>query len=145
MIDGMLVPGAEDPDAAAFWQWCAKGELRIQMCTSCDARRFPPRPMCPACRSFDHVWTPLSGRGTVWSFVVPHPPLLAAYGDQAPYNVIVVTADEDPAIRFVGNLVTAADARLDAIDPASIVIGEPVTVVFDRIDEAVAVPRWTRP
>ncbi len=81
----------------------------------------------------------------MWSFVVPHPPLLAAYNEQSPYNVIVVTAEEEPAIRFVGNLVTSADGRLDGVDPTTIRIGESVTVAFDRVSDAIALPRWTRP
>ena len=45
---------------------------------------------------------PASGRGTVWSFVVPHPPLLPAYAEQAPYNVIVVALGPDEHLPAVG-------------------------------------------
>ena len=72
----------------------------------------------------------MSGAGTIWSFVVPHPPLLPAYAELAPYNVIVVALDEDPTIRFVGNLVAGPDGPINEIDPATIAIGEPVEVVF---------------
>ena len=34
----------------------------------------------------------MSGAGVVWSFVVAHPPLLPAYGEQAPYNVVIHSA-----------------------------------------------------
>ena len=51
------------------------------------------------------AWEPTSGRGRIWSFIVPHPPLLPAFAEVAPYNAIVVELDEDPTIRFVGNLV----------------------------------------
>jgi len=104
---------------------------------------MPPRPMCPKCRSLESTWVATSGRGTVWSFIVPHPPLLPAYAELAPYNAIVVALDDDPAIRFVGNLVTRADGSINEIDPASIVIGEPVEVVFQQVEE-VTLPRWQR-
>lgn len=143
-VEGMLVPGPTDAHAAAFWRWCASGELRVQRCRECGRRRFPPRPLCPSCRSFDHDWEQLSGRGTVWSFVVAHPPLLPAYGEQAPYNVVVVELDEDPGLRMVGNVVTAPGDRLDAVDPHSITVGDRVRVVFDPFDDDVAVPRWVR-
>ena len=71
-----------------------------------------------------------AGAGRVWSFIVPHPPLLPAYAEVAPYNAIVVELDEDPTIRFVGNLVASADGAINEIDPATIEIGEPVRVVF---------------
>jgi len=138
-----ILPDTEDVDGAPFWAGAARGELLVQACASCGARRIPPRPMCPRCRAIEQRWEKLSGRGKVWSFVVPHPPLLPAYTDLAPFNVIVVELDEDPSLRLVGNLVASADGELNEIDPASIQIGEPVKVVFSQIDD-VHLPRWVR-
>jgi hypothetical protein len=87
---GFILPGLEDPAARPFWDGTERGELLLQACADCDKPRFPPRPMCFHCRSVKVKWVKASGRGTVWSFVVPHPPLLPAYAEQAPYNVIVV-------------------------------------------------------
>ena len=140
---GFILPGLEDPAARPFWDGTARGELLIQTCGSCSVKRMPPRPMCPACRSIDVAWTKASGRGRVWSFVVPHPPLLPAYAEVAPYNVILVELEDEPSIRFVGNLVASADGPLNGVDPASIRIGEPVRVVFTQIED-VALPRWVR-
>lgn len=140
---GMILPGLEDPAARPFWDGTARGELLVQTCGACGVKRMPPRPMCPACRSIDVAWAKTSGRGRVWSFVVPHPPLLPAYAEVAPYNVIVVELEDDPSIRLVGNLVESADGAINAIDPASIRIGEPVRVVFTQIED-VALPRWVR-
>jgi uncharacterized OB-fold protein len=75
---------AGDEDGAFFWEGTAKGELRIQKCNSCGHLRHPPRPMCPRCRSVDRGYTTMSGKATVWSYVVPHPPLLQPYSDLAP-------------------------------------------------------------
>ena len=90
----------------------------------------------------------MSGRGTVWSFVVPHPPLLPAYSDQAPYNVVLVELDDDPTVRLVGNVVESANARLDSVDPDTITIGMPVRMVFpEPLDDGegpVVLPRWVR-
>ncbi|MFI0512607.1 Zn-ribbon domain-containing OB-fold protein [Streptomyces sp. WSLK1-5] len=125
----MLEP-VKDATSAPFWQYAARGELRVQACADCGEVRFPPRPCCPHCRSFETEWRPVSGRGRIWSYVVPHPPLLPDYAAQAPYNVIVVELEEAPRIRLVGNLVTEAGARLDSLDPARIRIGARVHVVF---------------
>ena len=129
-----------------FFEHLANGELRIQACGACARRRMPPRPMCPYCHSLDEQWDLMSGDATVWSVVVVHPPLLPAYGEQAPYNVVVVELDDDPAIRLVGNVVTDAEARLDSIDPHSVEIGMPVRVVFappvDDGEGAIVLPRW---
>jgi uncharacterized OB-fold protein len=138
-----LLPDAEDPEAAEFWAGCARNELLVQTCTSCGLRRMPPRPMCPRCRSLEFRWDEMSGRGTIWSFIVPHPPLLPAYQELAPYNVIVVALDEDPTLRMVGNLVATPDGAINEIDPVTIRIGEPVHAVFQRVEDVV-LPRWMK-
>jgi uncharacterized OB-fold protein len=138
-----LLPDVEDPDASEFWAGCARGELLVQACANCGLRRVPPRPMCPRCRSLKFRWDEMSGRGTIWSFIVPHPPLLPAYQELAPYNVIVVALDEDPALRMVGNLVAGAEGPINEIDPATIRIGERVRVVFQQVEDVV-LPRWRR-
>jgi uncharacterized OB-fold protein len=141
--EGLLLP-LQDEDGAPFWEGTLQGELRIQACGGCGRLRFPPRPMCPHCRSTESTWKPMSGRGTIWSFVVPHPPLLPAYQAVAPYNVVVVELEEDAGIRLVGNLVATEEGTIDEVDPATIRIGEPVRVVFQRIGKDVALPRWVR-
>jgi uncharacterized OB-fold protein len=138
-----VLPDLESEDAAPFWAGTARGELLVQACGACGRWRFPPRPMCPHCRSVETKWEAASGNATVWSFVVPHPPLLPAYAELAPYNVIVVALDEDPTIRMIGNLLASPEGAINEIDPASIVIGEPVRVVFQQIED-VALPRWVR-
>lgn len=138
---GLLVPVFDD-DGAPFFDYAARGELRVQTCADCAEPRFPPRPCCPHCQSFESEWIRTSGRGRIWSYVVPHPPLLPAYAAQAPYNVILVELVDAPRIRLVGNLVAAADAALDSVDPARIRINAPVRAVFHQAAGGVAVVRW---
>ena len=138
----LLLPDTDDPVVAPFFAAAAAHELRIQACAACGRLRHPPRPVCPSCRSFESEWRLMSGRGTVWSFVVPHPPLLPAYAELAPYNVVVVGLDEDPSIRLVGNVVADADAPINSVDPATIEIGAPVRVVFPPPIEDVVLPHW---
>jgi uncharacterized protein len=141
MNEGFLLPEV-DEDSAPFWEGAAAGELRVQTCRRCHVRRFPPRPMCPNCRSSDSDWPAVSGRGTIWSFVIPHPPLLPAYANLAPYNVVVVTLAEDPALRMVGNLIAAPDAPINSVDAQTIQIGAAVSVAFGRAVEGIHLPRW---
>ncbi|WP_413758490.1 Zn-ribbon domain-containing OB-fold protein [Streptomyces sp. MMBL 11-3] len=139
----MLAPVVDD-DGAPFWEYAARGELRVQACAGagCGEPRFPPRPCCPHCHSFDSEWRATSGRGRIWSYVVPHPPLLPDYAAQAPYNVIVVELAEAPRIRLVGNLVAAPDAPLNSVPPERIRIGARVQVVFTSSADGVRLPRW---
>ena len=143
MEERPILPDTEDGEAKPFWEGTARGELLVQKCGDCGRMRIPPRPMCPDCRSLAKDWVPLSGKGRVWSFVVAHPPLLPAYMEFAPYNVITVELDEDPSLRLVGNLVESADGPINGVDPSTIEIGDPVRVVFARVED-VHLPRWVR-
>jgi uncharacterized OB-fold protein len=140
-VTDLLLPGA-DEDSGPFWDAARRGELRMQACRRCGRLRFPPRPMCPWCRSLEADWPLVSGRGTIWSFVVAHPPLLPAYAALAPYNVVVVALDEDPTLRLVGNLVASAEGPINEVDPDTIEIGAPVRVVFAPVGDDAVLPRW---
>jgi len=142
MIDGIPLPATDNPGDAPFWEGTRAGELRVQQCARCDTLRFPPRPVCPHCRSFEVGWKPMSGQGRIWSFAIPHPPLLPAFAGVAPYNVIIVELDEDPSIRMVGNLVASANGEINEVDPATIEIGSAVTAVFQKVGDDVTMVRW---
>lgn len=142
MIEGIPLPSTDDPLDAPYWDATRRGELVVQTCRSCGQRRFPPRPMCPHCQSLEHTWQRMAGTGRIWSFVIPHPPLLPVFAQLAPYNVIVVELADDPSIRMVGNLVASATGAINEVDPATIKIGAPVRVVFDRVADDVVLPRW---
>ncbi len=131
-----------DEHSAPFFEGCRAGELRMQQCAETGRLIFPPRPMSPWAPRVTPVWTRVSGRGTIWSFVVPHPPLLPHFDALAPYNVILVALDEDPSVRLVGNLLPREGASIDALDPATILIGARVRVVFERISDEIVLPRW---
>ena len=123
-----------DPDdaSAPFWEACARHELLLQTCGSCGVVRFPPRPMCPACNSFEVAWKPASGRGRIWSWVIAHPPVLPAFADKAPYNIAVVELDE--GVRMVGNLLGVPNGEITE--------GMTVKVTWEDVEDGVTLPQW---
>ena len=136
-----LLPAVDD-DAAPFWEGCRQGVLRIQRCVESGRLIFPPRVTSPFAPRVPLEWTELSGRGSLWSFVVPYPPLLPQFAALAPYNVVAVALEEDPRIRLIGNLLAREGGAIDEIDPATIEIGAPVRVVFDPVTDEFHFPRW---
>jgi uncharacterized OB-fold protein len=107
------------PDAKFFWEAADRGEFVGQQCGACSKHTFPPRPMCPYCRSIERKVVSLSGKGTVLSWTMPrHPP---AFGFTEPPIVAVVKLEE--GVNFVSNLV---GVRLQDIR-----IGMPVVVMFE--------------
>lgn len=136
-----LLPGP-DQDTRPFWEHLRAHELRVQRCDGCGHLRFPPRPVCPACRSFEATWTQLSGRGTIWSHVLVHGPVLPAFDRSVPYPVVVVELDEAPHLRMVGNVVAEPGAAIDSVPPEAVAIGTPVEVAFEDLTDDVTLPRW---
>jgi uncharacterized OB-fold protein len=138
-----LLPQVDEINAP-FWSGCREGVLRLQMCPVSQRLIFPPRPVNPWSARHKPVWTDVSGRGTIWSVIEPHPPLMLEFTLLAPYNAIVVALDEDPTIRLVGNLVPEAGAAINALGYDDIQIGAAVSVVFERINDSITLPRWVR-
>ncbi len=130
-----LVPlPVPDEDTKPFWEGCRRGELLMQRCAECGHFRFTPRPLCPRCRSDRCEWVPVSGRGTVYSKVVCHPPVLPAFAERVPYAVVLVELLEHPSLRLLGNVLDAP--------PEAVRIGARVRVAFQEIDDEIALPQW---
>jgi uncharacterized OB-fold protein len=120
---------APDADTEPFWEGCRHHLLLLQQCGECATWRFPPRPRCPSCRSQQFAWKATSGQGSVASYTICHPPVLPAYVDRVPYNVIVVELVEGPFM--ISNLIDA-EPRLDAV----------VEVTFVDVDDELTLPQF---
>jgi uncharacterized OB-fold protein len=90
--------------------------------------------MCPSCQALTCEWVKMSGRGTIYSFVICCPPVLPAFAARAPFPVVLVAIAEDPSLRVLGNLVDAPGKTLR--------IGAPVQVIFEEVTSEVTLPQW---
>ena len=107
-------------DSQFFWDGTAAGELRIQVCNACGAKRFPPGPACQTCDAYDRGYDVAAGTGTVFSYVVHrHPPVP---GKELP--IVIALIDLDEGVRMVGEVVDVADDEIE--------IGMPLRVDFRR-------------
>lgn len=113
-----------DPDSAPFWEGIQKRQLLLQRCRECGTFRFPPGEICPHCLSRNAEWTPASGLGQVYSWiVVRHPIPRQTFADQVPYVVVLIDLEE--GVRIASNLID--------IDPEDIRDGMPVAVTYREI------------
>ena len=110
------------PDTEFFWSGLKEHKLLIQRCTDCKTLRVPPRPMCGNCQSLNWDSVESTGRGTVYSFVMPQYPPLPFL--QYPYVVVLVELEE--GVRIVSNLVD--------IEPEVIEVGLPVEVFYEKFE-----------
>jgi uncharacterized OB-fold protein len=119
-------------DSAPYWEAARAGELRMQRCGDCGHIRFPPALLCARCLSENVEWVKLSGRGTVFSWIVVHQSQHPAFNADTPYNVTIVELDEGP--RLHTTMVECANEDIR--------IGMPVEVVFDKINDQVTLPKF---
>jgi uncharacterized OB-fold protein len=122
------------PESAPYWAAARRHELVLQHCDACGLPWFPPSLLCPECLSDVFTWKPVSGKGTLFSFVVFHRPYHPGFKGDLPYNVSLVELDEGP--RLLTNIVGIANDELR--------VGMSVEVVFDDVTEAVTLPKFRR-
>jgi len=95
-----------------YFEGLEAGELRLQRCDVDGTFRFPAAPVCPVCLSSASTWVPVSGEGTVWSWIVMHQRYFEAFEDQLPYNVVFVRLAEGPLM--MSTAVNPEHLRIDA-------------------------------
>ena len=122
------------PENRPFWEAARRHQLTLQRCADCRQFRYPPAPVCPDCLSEHAAWTPVSGRGTVSTYVIVHKNYFPSFRDDLPYHVVQVQLDEGP--RLTASLVEVPNAEIR--------IGMPVEVVFDDVTPEVSLPRFRR-
>lgn len=113
-----------DPDTAGYWESLAAGVFAVCRCTDCRRWMHPPQETCRYCGAAT-AFEPVSGRGTVFSFVVVRHQSIP--GHVPPYVVAVVELDEQPGLRLSG-VVEA--------EPDEVAIGVPVRAVIREIGES---------
>jgi uncharacterized OB-fold protein len=119
-------------DTTPYWEAAQRGELRMQQCLACGLVRFPPALLCARCLSEQSEWVRLSGRGTVFSWIVVHQSQHPAFNADTPYNVTIVELEE--GARLHTNLVECSNDQIH--------IGMPVEVVFDKVNDEVTLPKF---
>lgn len=119
-------------DNRPFWDACREGRLRLQQCGGCGHVRYPIAPVCPSCLSGDFAWAEVSGRGTVFSYIVFHQAYHPGFKGDLPYNVALVQLEEGP--RLFSNIVGTPNDQVR--------IGDAVEVVFDPVTPEVTIPRF---
>jgi uncharacterized OB-fold protein len=115
-------------DTQFFWDGVKQHRLLVQRCTGCGELRHPPRPMCPSCRALEWDTIEATGRGTVFSFVMPRHPPLPWFDD----GYIVALVELGEGVRLVTNLVD--------VTPDEVTIGMPVVVQYTEFDGGLVLP-----
>ena len=95
------------PDALdkPFWDAVNEKRLLLQFCTSCERLQYPIKASCVRCGSGDNLdWKEAEGKGHILETLVVHDTRVVRLKADVPFNVAIVSLDEDPDINFLANL-----------------------------------------
>ena len=124
------------PDEASkpFWDAVNERRLVVQNCTACNTLQYPPRPTCRDCGSDKLEWKETSGRGHITAFMVVEDGRLNRLMPDQPFNLAVVTLDEDPRINFYSNLA--------GVKTYEVPVGAAVEVMFEEVAPGQLIHEW---
>lgn len=117
-------------DDAYFWEAARQHRLVAQACLECGTLRHPATPFCGSCQSPRWEARQLSGRGSVFSWIVSKPPKAT---EEDPGRIVAVVQLAE-GFALVSNLVD--------VDPLQDLRGLDVEVFFEEFDGDVVLPQF---
>lgn len=113
-----------DYDSKPYWEYLREHKPHLQRCSQCQRFRFPPSPSCPHCGTMGGDWTPISGRGAVYSWIVIHHPVDPRLAAEVPFAVGLVDLEEGARV----------SGRLLGVDRDQIMVGMPVKARYEDVN-----------
>lgn len=119
-------------DNLPYWTSAREHALKLPFCVSCDAAFYPPQSRCPRCLKEAVEWRLVSGRATVYSWVIVHQVYDQSFAGRIPYVVAAVELEEGP--RLITNIVNC--------DPALVRADMPVRIVYSDVTDDVTLVQF---
>ena len=118
-----------------FWDAVNERRLVLQNCTACDKLQYPPQPSCQVCGSADGLeWKEVEGRGHVATYIVIEDGRLNRRMPDQPYNLALVTLDEDTTVNFYSNL--------PGVSAYQVPVGAAVELTFEEVAPGQLIHEW---
>ena len=126
-----ILPVISD-DNKPYWKSAREHALTVPFCGACNAAFYPAQSRCPRCLRDGVEWRRVSGRGTVYSWVVVHQVYDPSFAGRIPYVVATVELEEGP--RLITNIVNCAADAVRA--------NLPVRIVYKDVTDEVALVQF---
>ncbi|MDR3069908.1 MAG: OB-fold domain-containing protein [Propionibacteriaceae bacterium] len=117
-------------DTARFWESAREHAVELQKCDECGYWRFYPGPVCHSCGSFAYTWTPISGKGKIWTYTVLYRARGNAYQDDVPIAIGLIELEEGAIL--MSNIIDC--------QPEDLKIGLEVIIDYGAINDEVTLP-----
>ena len=128
-----VIPVADEL-SKPFWDAVNEKRLIVQHCNGCGTLQYPPRPKCQDCSSEDMDWRETNGRGHILAWVSIEDSHMPPRAPDQPFNLAVVTLDEDPRINFFSNL--------PSVPSREVPNGAAVEVMFEELPDGTLIHEW---
>ena len=116
-----------------FWDAVNQRKLMVQQCDK-GHLQYPPRPTCQDCGSDKLTWKEVKGRGHIVAGITIEDGRIDRRKPDQPYNLAVISLDENPAINFYSNLPGTAPYKAPA--------GAPVELMFEEVAPGQLIHEW---
>lgn len=103
---GLTGPSPDGLDAE-HWEGLRAGKLLVQRCRKCSTWVWSPRPICPACHSFDLSFDPVEPVGTIYSWTRTWQAFTPDATGHVPYLVVLAELPAAGNRRILGVLANA--------------------------------------
>ena len=124
-----------DEISQPFWDAVNERRLVLQNCIDCDKLQYPPQADCPGCDAGDEQeWVEVEGRGHIAAYIVIEDGRLNRRMPDQPYNLALVTLDQDPSVNFYSNL--------PGVPPYEVPVGAAVEVTFEEVAPGQLIHEW---
>ena len=118
-----------------FWDAVNEKRLVLQNCSACEMLQYPPRQTCATCGSAENLeWKEVNGKGHISSYIVIEDGRLQRRMPDQPYNLALITLDEDQGINFYSNL--------PGIPVDEVPVGAAVEVMFEEVAPGQLIHEW---
>ena len=125
------------PDALSqpFWDAVSERRLVLQHCSACDRLQYPPQQDCQDCGlAATLAWKEVQGKAHIAAYIVIEDGRLIRRMSDQPYNLAMVTLDEDPRVNFYSNL--------PGTSPYEVPVGAAVEVTFEEVAPGRLIHEW---
>ena len=142
------IPSNDTQHIDYLQQQSKNGKLTMPVCNDCSLMHYPPSTMCPECHSTNLGWKPVSGKGTVHSYVVIPHAINPAFKNTGflPYPLVLIELDEQRgvptehrALRMVANIVKD-DGNPEVEE--NLAIGKRVEAKLIELGDGMALPQF---
>jgi len=127
-----LIPVPDEVDKP-FWDAINQKKLLVQVCDK-GHQQYPPKPRCFDCGSQSFTWKEVKGRGKIEACIVIEDGRLDRRKPDQPYNLALITLDENPLLNFYSNLPGSEVYKAP--------IGAPVEIVYEEVAPGQLIHEW---